>query len=226
MIYPAVKRLIKICAACFGICALVSGVYHLGLPMLMSGLNMPELAAWFSLSVSLYIYPLLIVSLSILCFWGARVLLAHQGGIIVRGLSAAMFFPAFLALCLPFSDLPMAGQCGYSIILRKIYFMLVAATAFFAYPYTAGYAPKDRKIFLCWAIAVALHALQDLFILGIFYLKAYHYHDRTQFIFPLMEYGAYAVIILCRAAFPLLSAVLAWRLYANVMRIISMPEKK
>ena len=51
-----------------------------------------------------------ILSLSFLMFWGARVLLASRGSRITRNLSMLAFLPALYALLIPFAGMPVPSQ--------------------------------------------------------------------------------------------------------------------
>ncbi len=219
LIYPITKRFIKVMAACFGISAVIIGGYDLGFPALLDNIN-ANLSALYCLIAKLFAFPVQIVSLAILCLWGTHVLLAGRGNYVIRSLSSIMLIPALLAVGVFFSGSLPAAMADFLFMLRKAFFILVATTAFFAYPFTAGYAPKDRKLFLFWAISLALYGLIEWIFYYLFSLTR-----PLPALAPVL--GALYLILFHIIAIsgPVLSLILAWRLYKNVLNIASMPEK-
>ncbi len=216
LIYPVTKNVIKITAAVFGLSTVIIWSSLLGLPVLTSTIH-PNISAIHKLVTLLIAQPALIISLSILCNWCSQVLLSCRGNHVVRVFGVLLFIPSFIAACAPFSALPPAALDEALFILMNIFFMFVATMAFFAYPFTAGYRPRDRKLFLCWAVTIALFGISELIVNGL--------HTLAQSSTVLHAIAAVLFSGAVLVALPVLSVILAWRLYKNVSFIASLPEK-
>ncbi len=223
LIYPITKRFIKVTAACFGISSALIGAYELGIQILLKAIH-PALFVWFGLFTLVISFPLLLVSLSILCNWGTHVLLACRGNYCVRTLCPIMFIPALLAVLIPLADIPLGEGAYYLDNIRKAFFLLVATASFFAYPFTAGYPAKGRKLFLYWAISLVLFGLQDVIAAAFFHL-ATKAQDTLPALYTIADIFTFALLLTLRVAVPFYSIRLAWLLYHKATSIASMPEK-
>jgi hypothetical protein len=214
MIYPAARAFIKVCAVLFGAGAAAAVLIHLFMPFF---LRSPRTAA-----------PFLLLGtgaelLSILMFWGARVLLASRGSRITRNLSMLAFLPALYALLIPFAGMPVPSQYTEMDRVWEAVLLLAAVTSFFSFPYTAGYEAAGRRLFLAWGIAAAGCGLQS----ALFFLAVLLRQFLSTAVPSLAAPVAWlAVLLSCGLEIMLaaLSVLLAQRLFKEVMSIASMPE--
>lgn len=219
MIYPAAKAFIKVCAVLFGAGVATAVLIHLFMPWF---LRSPRTAAPFLL-LGTGAELLSILSLSLLLFWGARVLLASRGSRITRNLSVLALLPALYALLIPFAGMPAPSQYTKMDRVWEILLLLAAVTSFFSFPYTAGYGAAGRKLFLSWGIAAAGCGLQS----ALFFLAVLLRQFLSTALPSLAAPTAWlAVLLSCGLEIMLaaLSVILARRLFKNVMSIASMPE--
>lgn len=219
MIYPATKAFIKACALLFGAGVTATVLIHLFMPLF---LHYPRIAAPFLL-LGTWSELVSILSLAFLASWGARVLLASQGSRITRTLSAVTFLPALYALLIPFAGMPVPSQYAEMNRTWEAFLLLAAVTAFFAFPYTRGYPPPARKLFLAWGILAACNALQG----ALFFLFLLLWNMLSGLSAPLAAVLPDAFLLLScglDVALAVLSAIPAWALYRNVSGIASLPE--
>lgn len=219
MIYPATKAFIRVCAVLFGAGVTVTVVIHLFVPLF---LNRPHIAAPFLL-LGTWSELISILSLSFLASWSARVLLASQGSRITRTLSALTILPALYAVLILFTGMSVPSQYAEMDRSWDSFLLLASIASFFSFPYTAGYGPAGRKIFLAWGMTAAACGLQSV----LFFLSAL----LRQFLFSVAPSLANSLvwvtmILSCGLEIMLatLSVILAQRLFKNVMSIASMPE--
>lgn len=213
MIYPVTKTFIKACSAIFGISITSIVFIHIFTPLLaqISLINklIPQL-------VILWMELLAILSMACLVLWGGRVLLASQGNYITRNLSMLTILPALYALLIPFAEMAIPVQYGEMERVWEAFLVLIAIIVFFAYPFTAGYTQKDRKLFLVWGITATCCGLQRV----LFELS-------EQVLLKIPSFSRLFIIFLFYAleiTLAVLSIKLACRLFNQVMNIISMPE--
>lgn len=219
MIYPAARAFIKVCAVLFGSGVATAVLIHLFMPWF---LRSPRTAAPFLL-LGTGAELLSILSLSLLLFWGARVLLASRGSRITRNLSVLALLPALYALLIPFAGMPAPSQYTEMDRVWEILLLLAAVTSFFSFPYTAGYGAAGRKLFLSWGIAAAGCGLQS----ALFFLAVLLRQFLTTAVPSLAAPVAWlAVLLSCGLEIMLaaLSVILARRLFKEVMSIASTPE--
>ena len=204
MIYPAARAFIKVCAVLFGAGAAAAVLIHLFMPFF---LRSPRTAAPFLL-LGTGAELLSILSLSFLMFWGARVLLASRGSRITRNLSMLAFLPALYALLIPFAGMPVPSQYTEMDRVWEAFLLLAAVTSFFSFPYTAGYEAAGRRLSLFF-LAILLRQFLSTAVPSLAAPVAW-----------------LAVLLSCGLEIMLaaLSAILAQRLFKEVMSIASMPE--
>lgn len=220
LIYPAVKAFIRICAAIFGAGTILATLIYLFLPVMAT--SPQQAAGW--MHAGTWAALLCILSLSCISIWGSRVLLASRGNRVTRVLSLLTILPALYALLIPFTGQPVSFQYAEMGKIWHVFFLLVGITAFFAFPYTRGYPPRARKLFLAWAIVSAWNGLLS-FLFFLFILLGYHLFSMITDREPaLLIFIAMLILGVIQIALPVLCAILAWILCRDVTGIASLPE--
>lgn len=215
MIYPATKAFIRICSVVFGAGSILVAILHILIPSLP---RFPEQAV-----AGTWAILLSILSLACIVLWGSRVLLAARGNYVTRVLSSLSILAALYALLIPLTAQPVSFQYAEMGRTWEMFLLLAAVTAFFAFPYTRGYPTPARKLFLAWGILAACNALQGV----LFLLFLLLWGMLSELCAPLAAVLPYAIILFScglDAALAVLSAVLAWTLFQNVMGIASLPD--
>lgn len=219
MIYPAVKAFIRACSVVFGAGSILVAILHILIPALF---HSPEQATGYMVAGT-WATLLGVLSLACIVLWGSRVLLAARGNHVTRILSSLAILPALYALLIPFTAQPVPFQYAEMGRTWEMFLLLAAVTAFFAFPYTRGYPAPSRKLFLAWGILAACNGLQS-FLFFLFFLL---WGMLSGLCAPLAAALPYAALLLScglDAALAVLSTLLAWSLYRNVMGISSIPD--
>lgn len=213
------KAFIRACSLVFGIGSILMAAVHLLTPLFMFS---PE---WASPCLFLGTMATFLSLLSLTCIiiWGSRTLLASRGNLVTRILSSLASLPALYTLLIPFAKENALFRYSEMEKTWEAFLLLAAVIVFFAYPYTRGYAAPGRKLFLVWGILAAANGLQGL----LFSLFLLLWKTLSGIHAPLADAVPHAALLLScglEAGLAFFSAMLSWRLFRNVMAVVSMPD--
>lgn len=217
MIYPDVKRAVRICALAFCAGIILTVLGHLLMPVF---LHFPAWAAW-AIPAGALAEGTAIISLSLLALWGARVLLASRGSHVTRILSLLTVFPALYAVLILLAPQPFSFKLLEMGRTLDAALLLAAAAAFFSLPYMKGYPDSWRKCFLAWAVLAACYPFQ-----GAAAVLALSLWSRLAGGIPRLLPGMLmALSCVLELALCFFSVLLAGTLARHVAGIASMPER-
>lgn len=197
LIYPLSKQIIRFCALIFILSSIGNGIFAIIPPL--------PVKAYFGGAITNSC--LHITSLSLISYWGCRVLAASQGNHITRIFSLLTLFSPLACVSLLLGGFSLQVLLSDLLDLTQCFYLFIGVTAFFIYPFLAGYPQKSRQLFLYWAIATFILALAPVFLL-----------------IPL-PLAPLALFILLTLLQNILSIYFGIILYKNATFIISMPEK-
>lgn len=197
LIYPLSKQIIRFCALFF-VLSCVGNVIFAIIPPL------PVQAYFFGSITNSCIH---ITTLSLISYWGCRVLAASQGNHLTRLFSLLTLLMPLACVSLLLGDFDPQLLIMDLLDMTQCFYLFISVTAFFLYPFLAGYPQKSRQRFLYWAIATFILGLAPVFLL-----------------IPL-PLAPLTLFILLTVIHSILSIHLGIILYKNATFIISMPEK-
>lgn len=197
LIYPLSKQIIRFCALFFVLSCIGNIIFAIIPPL--------PVQAYFFCSITNSC--LHITSLSLISYWACRVLAASQGNHLTRLFSLITLLMPLACVSLLLGNFSQQLLISDLLDLTQCFYLFIGVTAFFLYPFLAGYPQKSRRLFLYWAIATFILGLAPVFLL---------------IPLPLAPLVLFILLTLFQSVLAIYLGII---LYKNATFIISMPEK-